>query len=162
MTDWTVETNSSAVTSTDDKTANLADDKFFKILDSTGSGTMWKVLNDASDFYSMQLFGHTDQPAKFYITSDQGEDVSDSWLWQVDEDGVMTWGLRTSGGNGLEVEDDTYTARMTLTTPGALTILSDLTVTGGDIYGPTGGDFSISSYGIMTFALDLDDNETNT
>ena len=127
-TNWILETISAAVSETGTKTAYLADSKNFNITDSTGSAVMFKVLNDSSDYYSMQLFGHAGQSTKFYITGSQGEAAVDSWLWEVTDGGAMNWKLRTSG-TGTSVEDDTYENRLSLVSDDAsattLSVIAD-------------------------------------
>ena len=94
-TNWIVETLASAVSETGTKTAYLADGNNYNITDSSGSATIFKVLNDSADsnsngdFYSMQLFGHTGKSAKFYLVADNNEDVADAWLWEVADSGTM-------------------------------------------------------------------------
>ena len=90
-TNWIVETIASAVSETGTKTANLADGNNFNITDSSGSEIIFKVLNDSSDYYSMAIYGHEGQPAKFYLAADNGDDQADAWLWQVADGGTMSW-----------------------------------------------------------------------
>ena len=134
-TSWIVEALTTAVTSTDTKTAYLANDKYFDIQDSTdATAPIFKILNDAdntdgnADYWSMQLFGHDGQSAKFYITADRGDAAIDSWLWEIAEDGIMYWKLRTSG-TGPSVEDDTYENRLSLVSNNAaattLSVIAD-------------------------------------
>ena len=96
-TNWIVETIASAVSETGTKTANLADGNNFNITDSSGSATIFKVLNDSSDYYSLALYGHDAQPAKFYMAADNGTTQADAWLWQVADGGTMSWKARSSG-----------------------------------------------------------------
>ena len=107
-TNWIIETLATAVSETGTKTANLADGNNFNITDSTGSGIMFKVLNDESDtnsrgdFYSLQLWGHTSQTvggvvypssssAKLYLVANQNHAAEDAWLWEVADGGTMYW-----------------------------------------------------------------------
>ena len=125
-TSWIVETIASAVSETGTKTGNLGDGSNFNITDSSDSQTNFKVLNDAGDYYSLALYGHEGQPAKFYMAADNGDDQADAWLWQVADGCCMSWSIRSAG-----IEDpqgDTY-AVTTMALDGSPT---KLTLTGLD------------------------------
>ena len=160
-TNWIIETIASAVSETGTKTANLADGNNFNITDSSGSEIIFKVLNDSSDYYSMAIYGHEGQPAKFYLAADNGDDQADAWLWQVADGGTMSWKARSSGTG--DPQGDTYAnTTMSLDTSGNLTTLGDLTVTGGDISGPTDGSLTIKADTDLIFQIDSDNDGTET
>jgi len=127
-TSWIVEAITSAVSETGTKTAYLDDGNNFNITDSGGS-LIFKVLNDETDYYSMALYGHEGQPAKFYMAADNGEVLADAWLWQVADEGLMSWKARSSGTE--DPQGDTYAnTTMSLDTSGNLTTLGGILTSG--------------------------------
>ena len=105
-TSWIVEAITSAVSETGTKTANLADGNNFNVHDSSGDTQIFRILNDSSDYYSLTLYGHDGQPAKFYMAADNGTTIADAWLWQVADGGCMSWSIRSAGTG--DPQGDTY------------------------------------------------------
>ena len=131
-TNWIVEAITSAVSETGTKTANLANGSNFNIHDSTDDTQIFRILNDSSDYYSMTLYGHDGQPAKFYMAADNGTTQADAWLWQVADGGNMSWKARSSGT--VDPQGDIYAnTTMSLDTSGNLTTLGTLDVGGASV-----------------------------
>ena len=180
-TNWIIETLATAVSETGTKTANLADGNNFNITDSTGSGIMFKVLNDESDtnsrgdFYSLQLWGHTSQTvggvvypssssAKLYLVANQNHAAEDAWLWEVADGGTMYWKHRTSGttveaGAVTDGTCDTTSGDATVTMDSTASIAAGWTVSGTGI---TEGTTVSSITNSTTFELSANATASNT
>ena len=147
--------------------------EFFNILNNAGTTVLsidetGKLV--ASGFIESKadtsLFLKTD--VNMYFDIDNDNDDAQHWYWRNGADThmmtlnelgdlVVTRNI-TVGGNIIKASDGGET--ITLDTSDNVTILGDLTVTGGDIIGTADADLNIKSDGNLSFYLDNDNDET--
>ena len=86
------------------------------------------------------------------IEASAGNEEGRLWLGVASHDAEMQYGLKLESGD-VEDEVDVIIGR---TSTSMTTIAGDLRVTGGDLFGPTDGDFYIGSDVSMRFGVDMD------
>jgi len=159
----------------DDNGTNVGNSYFYgstvSITDANDSGTNRRYgyqayisggdANRSYGYYSNIVNGGYD----FYARSSTSQ--FDYATWQTSANGATT--LTTNNGSGssaahFEIAADgniTLDPAGTIALEADTTITGDLTVSGGDIFGPTDGDLNIKSDGGVFFTLDTDTDENN-